>query len=88
MTETPINGGRVLRAFETTLGFQRTLSLLIALERAGLRRARIPSARTLRLSVLHRLPRRADRDLTAAQLGVSRAVVDYHWRKRHGHPRR
>jgi hypothetical protein len=85
--ETAIRHGRVVRAFLGQFGFAATLAFLVRLEHDGLRRARIPSARTLRHLLLARIPRRADLDVIAAQLGVSRDVVRYHWRKRHARRR-
>lgn len=78
---------KVLTVLLRELGFRATLSLLIALEREGMRRARVPSPRRLRQHLLHRIPRRADRDLVAAELGVDRRTVDYFWRRRHGRRR-
>lgn len=82
------HAGKVLALLLRYLGFQSTLALLLAAEREGLRRARIPSARRLRHHLFRQLPRRADLDLVAIELGVSRATVRRWWRKRHGRTRR
>jgi hypothetical protein len=85
---TEVHAGKVLSLLVRELGFQQTLSLLVALEREGMRRARIPSARRLRLHVLRQIPRRADLDVFTAELGLTRQTVRYYWRKRHGRSRR
>ena len=83
----PATAPKVVAFLVQQLGFQTALGLLVAAERDGIKWARIPSARALRLQVLRRLPQRIDRALVAAELGVSTAHVGRWWRRRHGRTR-